>query len=306
MKKKVLAVYFTQSGQMEDIIRQFTTPLNGADCELEIVRIYPQNPFPFPWVNSDKFFAPMPHSVDAVPEPLAPFQFQHQSYDLVIIGCQPWFLSPNIPINSLLQHPQFLPIIKDTPVITISGCRNMWINAQEKIKKRLTEAGANLVGNIALVDKHDNYTSLVTIFYWMLTGKKDRKWGIFPKPGVAEEDIANSVIFGETVKRYLLNSHPWSGLQNELISQGALDVKYSLMFVERKAGKIFKIWSSIISKKKNQAPLLVAFKYYILIALFVAAPIILTIDAIFFRPFLGKRIKRQKAYYAGVAYREVP
>ena len=37
----------------------------------------------------------------------------------------------------------------------------------------------------------------------MLTGKKDRKWGIFPKPGVSDEDIKDASVFGETVKEYL-------------------------------------------------------------------------------------------------------
>jgi len=177
----------------------------------------------------------------------------------------------------------------------------MWINAQEKMKLHLKNAGANLVGNIALVDEHNNYVSLVTILYWMLTGKKDRKWGIFPKPGVSDEDIANSAIFGETVKEHL-QKQEWSGLQSRLLEQKALEVKYNLMFIERKAGKIFKIWAGIISKKKNNRSFFVAaFKYYLLIALCVAAPIILLVDGIFFRPFLGKRIKKQKKYYAGVA-----
>ena len=175
----------------------------------------------------------------------------------------------------------------------------MWINAQEKIKKRLKDTGARLVGNISLVDQHNNYASLVTILYWMMTGKKDRKWGIFPKPGVADEDIAGAVVFGETVKRHFQEGD-WETLQPQLAAQKAVNIKYPLMFIERKAGRIFKIWSGIIHKKKNRKAWLVAFKYYLLIALCVAAPVILLVDGIFFKPFLGKRIKKQKAYYAGV------
>lgn len=299
MSKKILVVYFTQSGQMEEILHQFTGPLQNLDgVSIEQLRIHPEKKFPFPWTTS-VFFEAMPHSVDGIPEPLEHFTLNESRYDLILIGYQPWFLSPSIPINSLLMHPAFKAVARDTPVITISGCRNMWINAQEKIKIRLKEAQATLVGNIALVDKHDNYTSLVTIFYWMLTGKKDRKWGIFPRPGVSDEDIANSAIFGETVKSHLLKNE-WNSLQQDLVAQKAVDIRYYLMFIERKAGKIFKIWSGIIAKKKNKGPWLVAFKYYILIALFVAAPIILLVDAIFFKPFLGKRIKKQKEYYAGL------
>ena len=109
----------------------------------------------------------------------------------------------------------------------------------------------------------------------------------------------NSAIFGETVKMHL-QKNEWSGLQNRLQEQHAVNVKYSLMFIERKAGRIFTIWSKIINKSKKRSALLVAFKYYLLIALCIAAPIILLVDAIFFKPFLGKRIKKQKEYYAGV------
>ncbi|HRP56164.1 hypothetical protein [Agriterribacter sp.] len=299
MSKKILAVYFTQSGQLGDIIDHFTKPLaSSAGISVEKLRIYPAKQFPFPW-SSPAFFEVMPESVEGVPVELEPFAFKEARYDLIVIGYQPWFLSPSIPASSLLQHPSFKTLLKNTPVITISGCRNMWINAQEKVKRRLSEAGADLVGNIALVDKHSNYASLVTIFYWMLTGKKDRKWGLFPKPGVSDEDIANSAIFGETVKLHLQKSE-WSGLQARLLEQYAVNIKYSLMFIERKAGRIFSIWSKIINKSKKRSALLVAFKYYLLIALCMAAPIILLVDAIFFKPFLGKRIKKQKEYYAGV------
>ncbi|WP_152267474.1 hypothetical protein [Agriterribacter humi] len=299
MSKKILAVYFTQSGQLGDIIDHFTKPLESfPDTVVEKVRIYPAKPFPFPW-TSPLFFNAMPESVDGVPTALEPFTFKEAQYDLIILGYQPWFLSPSIPAGSLLRHLSFKAVLNNTPVVTISGCRNMWINAQEKVKNLLKEAGANLVGNIALVDRHNNYTSLVTILYWMLTGKKDRKWGLFPKPGVSDEDIVNSAIFGETVKMHL-QKNEWSGLQTRLQEQHAVNVRYSLMFIERKAGRIFTIWSKIINKSKKRSALLVAFKYYLLIALCIAAPIILLVDAIFFKPFLGKRIKKQKEYYAGV------
>jgi hypothetical protein len=298
MSKKVLAVYFTQSGQLGEIIDNFTGPLIASGATVEKLQVQPVNKFPFPW-TSRVFFEAMPESVKMIPADLEPFTLQESRYDLIIIGFQPWFLSPSIPVSSILQLPSFKNVLKDTPVITISGCRNMWINAQEKNKRLSKEAGANLVGNIALVDKHNNYTSLVTILYWMMTGKKDRKWGIFPKPGVSDEDVVNSSVFGKTVNENL-SSGNWDDLQQKLVAQKGVDVKYHLMFIERKAGKIFNIWSKIIYGKKNRSSLLVVFKYYLLIALCIAAPLILLVDAIFFKPFLGKRIKRQKQYYSGV------
>lgn len=300
MSKKVLAVYYTQTGQLGEIMNQFISPL-AADTEISVEKlvIQPARPFPFPW-SSAEFFDAMPESVLLKPIELAPFTLKESKYDLIIIGFQPWFLSPSLPISSFLQHPSFRAIAKDTPVVTISGCRNMWINAQEKNKKLLQQAGANLAGNIALVDKHNNYVSLVTILYWMFSGKKDKKWGIFPKPGVSDEDIVNSAIFGKIVKESLLKNE-WRGLQIKLQEHDAAVVKYPLMFIERKAGKLFLIWANVISKKKNRKRWLVVFKWYLLTALCVAAPIILTVDFFLFKPFLGKRIKKQKQYYSGVA-----
>jgi hypothetical protein len=265
---------------------------------VEKLRVYPETPYPFPWTGKS-FFAVMPDSVNQVPGPLQPFSFGEDAYDLIILGYQAWFLSPSIPANSLMSDPRFKALARNTPVITITGARNMWISAMEKIKPDLRKMGAKLVGNIALADRHHNFISFVTLFHWMFKWKKDRYLNIFPKTGVSDDDISHTRVFGEIVVPHL-QSNNWQGLQEELVDAGAVLIRYSLMFIESKARKIFKVWAGIISKRKKRTGWLVAFKYYLLIALFIAAPIILTVDAIFFKPFLSGRIKRQKQYYSGV------
>lgn len=298
MGKKILVIYYTQSGQLEEILNHFTAPLVEAGNTVEKVRVYVVKNYPFPWTGKS-FFAVMPDCVLGIPAELQNFQLKDHHYDLVILGYQAWFLSPSIPVNSILHHPEIKAVLKDSPVVTITGARNMWISALERVKKSLKESGARLVGNIALVDKHHNLISFITIFHWMFKGKKDRWLNLFPKPGVSDTDIANTRVFGSTVQKYLSNGN-WDGLQEELIQQKAVEVKYNLMFIESKARRIFGIWANIIVKRKKRTAWLVAFKYYLLIALFIAAPVILTIDAIFFKPFLSDRIKKQKQYYSGV------
>jgi hypothetical protein len=298
MSKKVLAIYYSQTGQLGEIIDCFTSPLVQQGFTVEKVQVQPQNPYPFPWTGKS-FFAQMPDCVLGIPTGLEPFRLKESSYDLIILGYQAWFLSPSIPSNSILNHPLLEDVLRNTPVITITGARNMWISAMERVKGMLKLKEARLVGNIALVDRHANFVSFVTILYWMFTGKKDRYLNLFPKPGVAMEDIKHTGILGETVS-HRLQSGDWVGLQDELLQQKALVIKYNLMFIESKARKIFGVWAKIISKKKNKTAWLVAFKYYLLIALFIAAPVILTVDAIFFKPFLSGRIRKQKQYYSGI------
>lgn len=298
MKKRILVIYYSQSGQLGDILDHLTKPLRESGHALEILQVRPSVPYPFPW-KGKSFFAVMPDSVLEVPTTLASFTPQQNKYDLVILGYQAWFLSPSIPVNSILKTPAVTALLKDTPVVTVTGARNMWISAMERIRYMLKEAGAKQVGNIALVDKHHNLISFITIFYWMFKGKKERWLNRFPKPGVSDEDITGSGIFGKTILPHL-ESGDWQNLQEELVEQKAVIVKYNLMFIESKAKRIFGIWARFIAKRKKRTAWLVAFKYYLLIALFIAAPIILTVDAIFFKPFLSARIKRQKQYYSGV------
>src|SRR5450432_681835 len=298
MGKKVLAVFYSQSGQLEQIIDQFTEPFSEAGATVVAVSLKTKQAYPFPWTGKS-FFSVMPDCVLQVPGQLQPLSFKESSYDLIILGYQAWFLSPSIPCNSLLFDPRFREIAKNTPVITITGARNMWLSAMEKIKPVLKTMEARLVGNIALVDRHHNFVSFITIFHWMFKAKKDRYLNIFPIPGVSELDIVNTKTYAETAIPYLEKGN-WQGFQDEMVKQGAVPVKYALMFIESKARKIFKVWAGVISRRKKRDAWLVAFKYYLLIALFIAAPIILTVDAILFKPFLGRRIKRQKQYYSGV------
>lgn len=298
MSKKILVLYYTQTGQLADILNSFTEPLKKAGHSLEFVAVHPQTAYPFPWTGKS-FFSVMPDCVKGVPTSLQPFEIRDTRYDLVIFGYQAWFLSPSIPANSMLQDPRIRAVLKNTPVITITGARNMWISALERIKTSFKEIGARQVGNVVLVDKHHNLVSFITIFHWMFKGNKERPYSFLPKPGVAEADIDHTKVLGSIVNKYLINGD-WGPLQAELFANKSVVVNYNLMYTESKATKLFAIWANLIVKRKNRDPWLVAFKYYLIIALFLAAPLILTINALFFKPFMRTKIKKQLAYYSGV------
>jgi hypothetical protein len=295
MRKKVLAIYYSQSGQLEEIIDSFTVPFEQAGVSLEKVRIKPAVDYEFPWTG-ERFYGVMPDCVLGTPKELAPFTLKESSYDLVILGYQAWFLFPSIPSNSLLLHPDFRNILKNTPVITITGARNMWLNSFEHIRKSLCNEEAMLVGHIALVDQHPNIISFITIFHWLLGGKKDRFLHIFPAPGVSGEDIIHAKTFGTIVLLHL-NENRWEGMQAALVRLRAVEFKYPLWLLESKAIPTYTAWARFISKRKKRRAWLVVFKYYLLIALFLGAPILLIVDAVFIKPFVSRRIKKKKQYY---------
>lgn len=295
-EKKILVVHYSQSGQLTEITDKFVSGLSANS--IEKIRVRMQKEFDFPW-TSERFFDAMPESVLGIPAALDSFHPKEESYDLIVFAYQPWFLSPSIPATSILANDEFRNRLKNTPVITIIGARNMWLNSQERVKKVLNECGAKLVGNIALTDKNNNLISAVTILHWMLSGRKDSFLGIFPKPGIANDLIEGMNKYGHIVNDSL-HQNDWDLLQKNLVAEGAIEVKSNLMFIEARAGKLFLIWANIIIKKKNRRLWLIFYKYYLFIALFVLAPIVLTVYMLIFKPFLVASIRKKKRYYLGL------
>jgi len=299
--KKVLVINYSQSGQLNEIIDNFLLPFNSA--EIERKQIETVKPIRFPW-KSEVFYDTMPECVNEEAVALQPINYESEKYDLIVLGYQPWFLSPSLPITSLLQDPAFQQKMKDTPIVTVIGGRNMWLNSQESIKAYIKKAGGILVGNVPLMDREPNLISVLTIFHWMLSGKKERKWNLLPLPGVSQEDIVSADKFGAIVNTALVNED-YQGLQKKILSLGLIDIPTDIWFIEMRGKKIFRIWAGLI-KKKGTTPekrkfLVNLFKYYLLIALFVASPIILSVYFLLIAPFSQKSIKKSKEYYYDVS-----
>ena len=299
--KNVLVIYYTQSGQLESIANNIAKPfLNSEEIKVSFHEIKLEQPFPFPW-NKEAFFDAFPESFLQIPTELKPVpqEILDTKYDLILFHYQVWYLSPSIPINSFLKSEEGKKIVNNTPVITISGSRNMWIMAQEKIKMLLKEANAQLVGNVALVDRVGNLISVITIVEWMFTGVKKKYLGIFPLPGVSEKDIQESDQFGEVMLSEF-NQNNLTQLQAKLVALGGVKISPYLVTVDKTANKIFAKWSALIYKNhKKRKQLLKVFYVYLFLAIWLISPIVYILHLITY-PFKLKSIKKQTQYYQGV------
>src|SRR5690606_36708680 len=187
----------------------------------------------------------------------------------------------------------------NVPVVTISGSRNMWALAQEKVKVLLKDANAHLVGNIALTDRNINLISVITIVNWMFTGTKNRTYGFLPLPGVSAAEIASSSKFGKIILPYLIKND-YSGIQAELVANGAVEFRWFLISMDKKANKMFTIWSKIIRKNpQKRSFLLKCFKVYLFCASWGLSPIIHLIEFILY-PIRYFSIVIQKKYFHGL------
>jgi hypothetical protein len=276
--KKILIIYYSQTGQLKRIIDSITSPLAG-DFDLTLEELKPVPAFPFPWKGMP-FFQAFPESVKEIPCKLEPLKCDlDEDYDMVILAYPVWYLSPCIPFSSFLQHPDARSILNGKPVITIMGVRNMWIMAQERVKARIAEAGGRLVGNVVLADPAPNLVSVITIVRWMMKGEKGafRKFGKhFPPAGVPEKDILNASRFGGIIGKHL-QSNDLEGLQPELITSRAVPVDTVLYNIEKRGKMIFGFWAKMILKKggygdPGREGRLKLFKYYLFTVIYLVSP----------------------------------
>jgi hypothetical protein len=299
--KNVLVIYYSQSGQLESIAQNIAKPfLNSEEIKVTFHEIQLEKPFPFPW-DKTSFFDAFPETFLQIPAELKPVpeEILNTKYDLILFHYQVWYLSPSIPINSFLKSDSTKKILNNTPVITISGSRNMWIMAQEKIKVLLQEANAKLVGNVALVDRVGNLISVITIVEWMFSGVKKKYLGIFPLPGVSDKDIQESDTFGEAILSHF-NQDTLDELQPKLVAIGGVKISPYLVTVDKTANKIFNKWSNLIYKnQKNRKKLLKLFYVYLFLAIWLISPIVYILHLITY-PIKLKKIKKETQYYQGV------
>jgi len=303
--KNILVIHYSQSGQLTEIVNNIAKPLaNNQGINVVHHQIEMEVTYPFPW-KKERFFNVFPESFLQIPSKIKPIpkNILNQKFDLVILGYSVWYLSPSIPTNSFLKSPDAKKILANTPVVTVIGCRNMWIMAQEKVKNLLKGCNAKLVGNIALVDKHINHISVITIVQWMFSGKKERYLGIFPKPGVSQKDIDESSKFGDVILNHVINNK-LDGIQDNLIKEKAVIIKPFLVLADKRANLLFSKWAKFIYSKgdtnnKKRTIWLKIFNYYLLFAIWVIAPLVFILFLLTYLPLLEK-IKKDKKYYSSV------
>jgi hypothetical protein len=298
--KRVLVVHFSQTGQLARVARRLASPLAEAnDVELVEEPLRPRRPYPFPW-SFWSFLDAMPETVLLDPPALAPLAVgADERFDLVVLAYQVWYLAPSGPMTAFLKSEEGKRLLRGRPVVTVIACRNMWLVAQETVKRLIQEAGGRLRDNVVFIDAGGTLATFVTTPRWLLTGRRDAFWGL-PAAGVAEEEIANSDRFGRALVNALRADRERKDAPM-LTGLGAARVDPRLIFSERAAQRAFSVWSRLIRLggapgSIGRLPLLAVFCVYLVAMILAVVPTSLLVQRIT-RPLFAKRLRSLQAYY---------
>ena len=202
MTKRILILYYSQTGSVSRLIKSFTKFLDTPEVELVWEQIKPKANYPYPW-KLGKFFDIFPECINGEPPEIYPPKFNNnEKFDLVILAYQVWFLAPSLPIQGFFKS-EYVRVLQDTKVITLVGCRNMWHCASEIMKKMIADAGGIHIDNVVLTHQGSPLATFITTPRLLLTGKRDRAMGIFPPGGFREEDIQALSRFGKRIANNL-------------------------------------------------------------------------------------------------------
>ncbi len=241
--KRVLVVYYSQSGDVTRAVESFTKFLQTAEIELTWECIKPKDNYPFPW-SLYKFFDVFPECVNGEPPEIYPPKFGNdEKFDLIILAYQVWFLAPSLPIQGFLKS-KYAKVLENTKVITLVVCRNMWHSASETMKKMIAEVGGIHIDNVVLTHQGPPLATFITTPRLLLTGKKNRFLGVLPAAGVRDEDIYALSRFGKQIANNLAALSD-SSRQPMLQGLGAVEVNQRYVIPEFIGRLVYRPWAKI-------------------------------------------------------------
>lgn len=289
----ILVLHYSQTGQLTRVLRSLVGPLqNVADVSIDWRELKPVRPYAFPW-RFLSFFDAFPESVYLDPPPVEPAGLSvERKYDLVILGYQVWFLSPSQPVVAFLKSPEARQLC-GVKVITVVGCRNMWVTAHQSMLKLLDDVGARLVDNVVLTDEGPLWATFITTPWWLLTGNKGPLLGVFPAAGISDEGIRRAARFGRAL-RDALPRVAASGAGPHLQGLQAAKVQPLTLLGERIGHRSFRVWGRLVRAAGKpgsvaRKPILLVYVGFLIAMIVTVLPFTATIAAISAR--FSRRVK---------------
>jgi hypothetical protein len=240
---RVLLIYYSQSGDAARVAEALKESLQSPGVEIVPECIQPVPEYPFPWRSLFRFFDVLPECHLGPPPTIQPPAFNPDDhFDLILLVYQVWFLTPSLPIQGFLAAPA-AKVLAGRKVITVSVSRNMWQSASEALKRRLRQLGALHLDNIVVTHQGPPWATFITAPRFLLLGKKDPFWGIFPPAGLSAVELDRVRRLGTAI-RERLDFLPQS--QSLLRGLDAVELNRRYLLPELLGWYLFRGWAHLL------------------------------------------------------------
>lgn len=291
MTRRALVLSYSQTGQTRDAAAALVAPLQAQGWEVDWRLLEVAGGYPFPW-SAGEFFDVFPETVLGLAPALKPLGLDGtRPPDLVVLASQVWYLAPSLPVQAFLASADG-SLLRDTPVVSVVTCRNMWYAAVRRLHAALDAAGARRVATVVLTDLSPPLATFIMTPRWFLTGRSDPLWGLLPAPGVAPEAFTRAARVGEAIAER--GPVPVDTADN----WGGAEIEPDNLALDLFGSRVFRVWATIIhhasrfGRPARRAAIL-AWVAFLVSAIVVSLPVLALAKA-----FLGRSLRRAADNYA--------
>jgi hypothetical protein len=291
---RILAIEYSQSGDVTKAAEAFTRPLHGAGVDVLRVRLQSKVPYPYPWGGALRLFSVFPECFLGSANEIEPPGFRPTDrFDLVVLAYQVWFLCPSIPVQLFLRS-EYARVLEDTPVITVCVSRIMWHSASETLKDLLRQRRAIHLDNIVVTHRGAPTATIVSVRRAQFYGRKDRLWGVFPPAELSRLDLNRLERLGAVVAdRLSVLGPPYAPL---LRGRDAVPVNRRYVVPELVAWYVYRAAARILGRLGAPGDLLrqmglIVFIGVVLALIIVVLPIGLGVTLLL-QPLIGDSVDR--------------
>lgn len=198
---KILAIYYSLTGQTEGVLRAMAEGLEASSHQVDFAAIetigeryrlpYHKGRFFWEWA-----LAWMGKEIRVEVEPLSLPQ-PIQSYDLILLGHQPWYLDTSIPMASWLESPE-AQALGGMDVVSVITARTLWERAYRRMAQRVEGLGGRLVDSFVARNLSPMPQNMPVTLHYLFEGHDDSPKAVraLGRYGVGESGLKAAKVFG--------------------------------------------------------------------------------------------------------------
>lgn len=122
-------------------------------------------------------------------------------YTLILLGYQPWYMTPSVPMHSFLKSPD-AQVLRGRPVIGLLSCRALYARASRRFERWVSEAGGSVLEQRVWTDQDKRPTNFASLGHMLKHGVDPQSGPLkqLLKPfGIGETGLARAQSYGESL-----------------------------------------------------------------------------------------------------------
>lgn len=199
--RRVLAIYYSLTGQTRAVVERIARALEEGGHQVELAEVRPAgSAYALPYPKGRFFWEWLKAWLGVkMRVPVEPLSLAHppSSYDLILLGHQPWYLDTAIPMASWLESDE-AALLAGHRVISVITARTLWERAFARAARRVEGLGGRIVDSFVVRNLVPMPQNMALTLHHLFEGGASPPRPLAPlgRFGVGEAGLAAAEVYG--------------------------------------------------------------------------------------------------------------